>query len=179
MRSWSMDGERPEVNQRIRGFVLVTVPGALVAWSIGFEFGAFDNVSYQRVFAVFVVSTVVLLATFVAADEGTHSSAVRRLALAAPLVYVVLDALFLDESGPVSRTLGLAVVATLPYALWVAARLMGVAYFELDRRTQVAVVLTIAVIGACGLYVGANNDRFVTCRDFERSGDYLPENCNR
>ena len=56
---------------------------------------------------------------------------------------------------------------------------MGVAYFELGRRTQAAVVLTIAVIGACGLYVGANNDRFVTCRDFERSGDYQPENCNR
>ena len=82
----------------------------------------FDNVSYRALFSVFVVSTVVFVATFVAADEGTHSSAVRRLALAAPLAYVVLDALFLDESGAVSRALGLAVVATLVHALWVAAR---------------------------------------------------------
>ena len=54
---------------------------------------------------------------------------------------------------------------------------MGVAYFELSRRDQIAVVVSIVVIGAGGLYVGANHDRFVTCSDFERAGDYLPENC--
>ena len=177
MRSWSMEVDATDANQRIRSFVLVTVPGALVAWHIGFEIGAFDTVAYQRVFSVFVVSRVVLLASFVAAADGTHSSAVRRFALATPLLYLVVDLLFLDESPIVSKVLGIAVIATLPYALWVAARLMGVAYFELSRRDQIAVVVSIVVIGAGGLYVGANHDRFVTCSDFERAGDYLPENC--
>ncbi len=52
-----------------RTFMLVTVAGALAGWDIGFEYGAFDTISYRRVFAVFVVSTVVLAATFVADDD--------------------------------------------------------------------------------------------------------------
>ena len=44
-----------------RMFLVVTIAASLVAWDIGFDFGAFETVSYRRIFAVFVVSTVVLI----------------------------------------------------------------------------------------------------------------------
>jgi hypothetical protein len=30
-----------------------------------------------------------------------------------------------------------------------------------------------------GWYVGDGHERFLTCRDFERAGEYVPGNCER
>ena len=54
---------------------------------------------------------------------------------------------------------------------------MGFEFFALARRDQISVLLLVAMLGIFGWYVGQNNDRFVTCRDFIRMGDYVPENC--
>ncbi len=61
-------GQRSD--SRVRTFVVVPMPAALVAWQIGFEFGAFGVITYGRVFAVFVLSTVIFVATFIAPDRG-------------------------------------------------------------------------------------------------------------
>jgi hypothetical protein len=55
---------------RVKTFAVVVAPAALAAWQVGFELGAFDVISYRRIFAVYVVSTVVLIATFIASDSG-------------------------------------------------------------------------------------------------------------
>mgnify|MGYP006945867742 CR=1 FL=1 len=167
----------PDAAERVRVFVLVAAPSALVAWQIGFELGAFDVLNYSRVFAVFVVATVVLLATFIAPNSGFASSPVSRLILALPLIYLVADALFLTEEPWVAIVLALAVLGSFPYAIWVAVRLMGFQFFTLTRREQIGTVLAVIVIGTLGWYVGETNDRYLVCRDFERVGDYQPDNC--
>ena len=159
--------------------MLIAAPGAFVAWQIGFEFGAFDVVAYERVFGVFVLATVVLVTTFVAPVNGFAGSVWSRLILASPLAYLVLDAVILTDLPSISGVIGAIVLLSFPYVLWVGARLMGFEFFKLAFREQTIAVLTVVMIGLAGLYVGSHNDRFVTCRDFERMGDYQPQNCAR
>jgi hypothetical protein len=157
--------------------VLVTTPMALVAWQVGFELGAFDVIAYRRIFAVFVVSIVVLIATFMAPDRGFASSWWSRLILSLPLVYLLADVTKLTDSTLVANLLGGAILLTFPYVAWVGARLMGFNFFALARRDRVAAVVAVVILGILGWYVGSNNNRFVTCRDFVRMGDYVPTNC--
>jgi len=167
----------PAPDPKVRTFVLVSAPAALAAWQVGFELGAFDVISYRRIFAVFVVSAVVLVATFIAPDSGFATSQRSRLILSLPLLYLAADITLLTESTLVVNLLGGAVLLTLPYVVWVAARLMGFEFFTLDRVEQLAVAGLVLMIGLLGWYVGAKNDRFLTCRDFERMGDFEPANC--
>lgn len=157
--------------------MLVTIAGSLVAWDIGFEFGAFDTISYRRIFAVFVVSTVVLLGTIIADDDTLATSGWSRAILALPLLYILADLLFLTAAQVVVDAFTLAILLTFPWALWVTARLLDTDFFTLTPRHRNIAVGTILVIGLAGMYVGAANDRFLTCADFERIGDFQPDNC--
>ncbi|MGA9278954.1 hypothetical protein [Ilumatobacter sp.] len=157
-------------------FVVAAIPGALIAWGVGFELGAFDVVSYQRTFSIFVVCTVVFVATFVLPD-GLASSWWSRLILALPFLYIVSDALLLTDSATVSNVLTAALILTLPYAVWVIARLLGRDLFALSRREQAVTFAVVVLVGLAGFYVGTANERFLTCRDFERAGDFVPQGC--
>ena len=44
---------------------------------------------------------------------------------------------------------------------------------------ELAAAATVLCIAGAGWYVGNQNDRFLTCDDFERSGDFQPDNCLR
>jgi len=165
------------VESRVRTFVLVSTPAAVAAWQVGFEFGAFDVIAYRRVFAVFIVSTVVLIATFIAPDSGFATTAWSRLILSLPLVYIAADITLLTKSTLVSNLLSAAILLTSPYVVWVAVRLMGFEFFALARREQVVAIVLVVTIGVLGWYVGHNNNHFLTCRDFVRMGDFQPENC--
>ena len=155
----------------------MSTPAALAAWQVGFEFGAFEVIAYRRVFAVFVVSAVVFIATFIAPDSGFATTAWSRLILSLPLIYVAADIVLLTESKLLSNLLSAAILLTSPYVVWVAARLMGFEFFAFTRRAQVAAIVLVVTIGVVGWYVGHNNHHFMTCRDFVRMGDFRPENC--
>ncbi len=162
-----------------RRFVVAAIPSALISWNVGFELGAFDIVSYHRLHSIFVVCIVVLIATFVWPTAGFATSWSSRVILALPAVYIVADALLLTDSVLVANVLTTAIVLTLPYAAWVVTRIVGSDVLSLSRREQVATVAVVAAVGLMGLYVGIENDRFLTCRDFERMGEYLPDDCSR
>ncbi|MCP3933749.1 MAG: hypothetical protein GY708_00100 [Actinomycetia bacterium] len=160
-----------------RTFVVITIAGALVAWDIGFEYGAFDTISYRRVLTVFVVSTVVLIATIVKDDDTFATSILSRIVLGLPLAYLIADLTFLTTSQTVVDILGIAIIASFPYTLYVIARLLDQDYFTLPHRERLIAAIVVAALGLAGFYVGTANDRFLTCTDFERTGDYQPANC--
>ena len=120
-----------------------------------------------------------LVATFVWPTPGSTTSWWSRTILALPAIYIAADALFLTESVVVANVLAIALVLTLPYASWVVAQMIGSDLFSLARREQLATVGVALAIGLMGFYVGVENDHFVSCRDFERMGDYVPDDCAR
>jgi hypothetical protein len=166
-----------ETTSTTRTFMLVTIAGSLAAWEIGFDLGAFETISYRRVFTVFIISTVVLLTTLVRNDETRATSPMSRCILGLPLIYLVAEMTFLTVSQTVVDILNLAIILTFPWTLYVIARLVDRDYFTLPRREQAIAVIAVLLSGLSGLYVGTANDRFLSCDDFERSGDFQPDNC--
>ncbi len=160
-----------------RRFMFVTIAGALIAWEIGFEFGAFDTISYRRIFAVFVVSTVVLLATIVANDDTFATSNVSRLILGLPFLYLLADVAFLTSVEVIARVLQVAILVSFPYAVYVIARLIDRDFFTLPRWERTISAVAVVTIGLIGFYVGEEHPRFLACEDFERIGDYVPSDC--
>lgn len=171
------DAEHESQASITRTFMVITVTGALVSWDIGFEYGAFDTISYRRIFTVFVVSTVVLIATIVRNDETFATSTISRIVLGLPLAYLIADVTFLTVSQAVVDLFGLAILFTFPYTLYVIARLLDRDYFSLPTRERAVAGAVVLLLGFAGLYVGSANDRFLNCGDFERVGDYQPDNC--
>jgi hypothetical protein len=168
----------PAAANQARTFVLVVIPGALVAWDMGFELGAFETFSYKRAFALFVVSVAVVAATFIADDDTYATSYWSRAILSMPALFLVADFLVEDRSANLALLFTLTLLVVFPYALWVVARLINIEFFALTNRNRAIACVMIAVVGLLGLYVGSRNDRFLFCSDFERIGDYQPKNCD-
>jgi hypothetical protein len=158
-----------------RTFLLILIGGALTAWEIGFELGAFDTVLYRRLFAVFVMSTAALVASVANENDENRVPLLGKCVLALPLLMVLVD-ITIDEDQ-LTRALYWIVAATSPYPIYVIAKLLGGDFFGLTRRLQIIAVVTIIGIGGVGWYMGYANDHFVTCEDFERAGEYQPSNC--
>ncbi|MEZ5381507.1 MAG: hypothetical protein R2754_06885 [Microthrixaceae bacterium] len=168
----------PASANQARTFLLVVIPGALVAWDMGFELGAFETFSYKRAFAVFVVSVAVVAATFIADDDTYATSYWSRAILSLPALFLIADFLVEDPSGDLALLFTLTLLAVFPYALWVVAHLIHIEFFALTTRNRAIACVMITVVGLLGLYVGARNYRFLFCSDFERIGDYQPSNCD-
>ena len=158
-------------------FLLVTVGGSLFAIDVGYDLGAFETVNYRRIFPIFVVSTVALIASFVTDGPEVTDARRTRLILALPALYLLADVLQFTDARPVYLTFAIAIVATLPFTLYVVARMADLDFFHLTRRLQVVAAVTLAAMFLAGLYVGTNHPRFFECADFELAGDYVPENC--
>ena len=111
------------------------------------------------------------------AARRASTSAVSRSILALPTVFLVADFLVDDNSQTFAVLFAVTLLCVFPYTLWVVAQLINIEFFALTRRNQAISCLVIAVVGLLGLSVGARNDRFVYCSEFERIGDFQPTNC--
>ncbi|MEM9202133.1 MAG: hypothetical protein AAGC53_10750 [Actinomycetota bacterium] len=158
-------------------FLLVTVGGSLVAIDIGYDFGAFGTINYRRIFPIFVISTVALIASFVTDGPEVTDAKRTRAILALPALYLLADMVQVTDAEPVYIGFVIVIVATLPFTLYIVARMANLDFFQLNRRLQFIAAVTLVAMLLAGLYVGANHPRFFECADFELAGDYVPENC--
>jgi hypothetical protein len=71
-----------------------------------------------------------------------------------------------------------AYAVCFPYVIYMA---VSVAYPDLLRITELAPRIVIGAIVAglvmAGFIAGRNHMHFLTCEDFEISGNFVPENC--
>ena len=158
-------------------FLLVTIGGSLVAIDVGYDLGAFETINYRRIFPIFVVSTVALLASFLTDGPEVTDAKRTRVILALPALYLVADMAQLTDQRAVYVVLAAAIVITLPFTAYIVARMVDLDFFHLPRRLQAIAAATLLAMFLAGLYVGANHPRFFECEDFELAGDYVPENC--
>jgi hypothetical protein len=167
----------------LRAFFATTLAGSLFLWQIAFALGAYHTVFYSRLFAIVVVSTVMLLGSIVV----RHTVKVRwwtRPALALPLVWLISrwlwplgrgtrPAQFLDDI-----LVGLT-VASVPLTILAVARVMAPEYFALGaRRLKVAAVIIMAIVFVGGVLTGQYNYRVTDCEQYILAGDDEPANCH-
>ena len=169
-----------EASPSDRATLLIAVGSATVAFMLGFNYGAFGVIFFEQVFTVWVVSTIVFVAS-VFTKLGPNSWP-RRLVLLVPSLWLVIS--WLSNNTDLQRIDDFAVIFTLivtfvslPFVGWILITTINSDFADLERGSKIAVVAAVGVFLAIGLFLGARNDLILQCDDFKVSGNDLPANC--
>ncbi|MEM7337141.1 MAG: hypothetical protein AAF467_00765 [Actinomycetota bacterium] len=173
----SADGDEQTQAREARVFVVLAIGGGFPAWDLGFDLGAFDNVDHRRYWAIWVLCTVALAASYLFRKTDFGQIGQWRWVLAVPSLWLIIDLAYLEENTVLTSGLLVLSAFTVPLALVLLARLLVGDFFRLSSTTQLALGALLVGIFAVGLYVGSNHPRFLTCDDFARAGDFVPEGC--
>lgn len=169
-----------ETNAADRASLLIAVATASGAFIIGFNFGAFDVVFFDALLSIWVVATIVLVASFI--TNLPPRNWFGRLVLLIPSIWVIL-AWIADPAGEDAASDALYVftlvvtLVTLPVIAWILVAAINPDFLELPRPNRVAIVAALLVFALAGFTMGTRNDVFLNCDDFKVSGNDLPDNC--
>lgn len=163
-----------------RATLLVTVASATVAFMLGFNVGAFGVIFFDQLLLVWVIATIVLVASII--SDLPPNTWPRRLILLLPSLWVL--AAWVDSAQDVPEgdrivfflTLGVTAVA-LPFVAWILVTAINTDFEELPRSNKLLVIAAVGIAIVVGFGVGARNDFILTCEDFKISGNDLPANC--
>lgn len=169
-----------DVTPSDRATLLITVASATVAFTLGFNFGAFGVVFFDQLLTVWVIATVVFVASLVSSIPPQTWP--RRLILLAPTLWVVaawVDNTFGTKTYErIAFTLTVGVtIFVLPMVAWIIVTVINTDFANLPRNRKGVVVASVAFFIFIGFVIGARNDMFLNCGDFRISGNDLPANC--
>jgi ABC-type uncharacterized transport system permease subunit len=164
-----------------RATLLITAGSATVAFSVGFNLGAFGVIFFGQLLAIWVVATVVLMASLV--SDLPPDTWPRRLVLLVPTLWIF--AAWIDSNYSFDRSerfvFALTVVLTLvvlPAVAWVLITVINTDFERLPGRNKGIVIATVGLFIIIGFAFGARNDMFLDCEDFKISGNDIPTNCS-
>jgi len=169
-----------EASSADRATLLIAAGSASVAFMVGFNYGAFGVVFFEQVFTVWVISTIVFVASvFTRLEPNTWP---KRLILLVPSLWMVIS--WLSNNTDLARiddtALFFSIVVSfvsLPFVGWILITTINSDFSELARGNKAAVMAAVAVFLLLGLFLGARNDLVLDCDDFKVSGNDLPANC--
>ncbi len=179
-----------EKEAETRAFMLSSIAIATTVFSIAFFYGVFGTIFFENLFYVWVASTVAMVASlFVPPVDGLPALVSWRGRFVLLLPSLLMAWLFFSDNpsldiattGWFEWALALIVVGlSLPYLLLV---LIIVAIPDVEQLKQPK--LKAVILGIClatvvaGYVIGTHHYRFITCHDFEVSGNFLPDNCHK
>ncbi|MGI9643482.1 MAG: hypothetical protein ACR2N9_11975 [Acidimicrobiia bacterium] len=165
-----------------RATLLIAVGSASIAFMVGFNYGAFGVIFFEQVFTVWVISTIVFVASVFTRIEPNDWP--KRLVLLMPSLWMVIS--WLSNNTKLARIDEAALIFTvivtlvaLPFVGWILITTINSDFANLARGNKIAVVAAVGVFLAIGLFLGARNDLVLDCDDFKVSGNDLPTNCVR
>ncbi len=171
-------------DRRFQVYLLVAVALGLQTWDITFNLGVYGTVFFDKIFAIWVISTTTLLAYWLLDDSKPRIQWYVQIALITPSIMMIMTALDASASAdPMVETLFVigylsGFILSLPITLYVVLLVTLPDIIKVRSPKMIGgligIILTIAVIG---YVVGMNHYFFLTCWDFEISGNYVPDNC--
>lgn len=178
----------PMSAEESRAFVLSSIAISTGLFSIAFYYGVFGTIFFDHLFYVWVASTVALIASLFVPPVDALPAFISwrgRFVLILPTAFLIWlyfndgAKMNVGSGGWVDWVLALAIMGlTLPYLIFV---LVLVAVPDVERLTHPVLrpaILAIAImVVLSGYAIGRNHDHFITCFDFEVSGNYVPNNC--
>ncbi|MEB3323635.1 MAG: hypothetical protein VKI81_12500 [Synechococcaceae cyanobacterium] len=174
----------PSAVGRYGPFAIAVVTISLVVFPIAFNLGAFGQVFYEDVFRFVVAATAGLGVSLLAEPYTGRRRLLTNLALGAPALWLLLATLLTGSvadaaSNPVLGTTALVVgVVSIPTVLRMLIDMFVPGFRSYtDTRLLFGGLATVVIIAVAGFFIGANNDRFLTCDDFKVAGSDQPENC--
>lgn len=163
-----------------RATLLIIAGSAIVAFNVGFNLGAFGVVFFDQLLAVWVIASVVMVASIV--SKLPPRTWPRRLVLFIPTLWLI--AAWIDNRYSFNSderiVFALTVTVTifvLPVVAWILITAVNADFAELPGRKKGIVIGITGLFLIIGLGFGARNDLLFNCGDFKISGNDLPANC--
>ncbi|MGW4689496.1 hypothetical protein ACWEPM_32020 [Streptomyces sp. NPDC004244] len=168
----------PEIDPALRATATASVGGTLVIWWPAFTLGAYNAIFFDNVLALWAVATTVLFSGALLRSRGALPRG-GWIALAMPSAWIVLAVVapkshgfpYLHYSEAVLTLVGAPVLA------WLLTRILVPDYAALPLLQRLGAVGVTIVIGVLAYLLGQFNDLFLTCADFEVSGNNAPAGC--
>ncbi|MGO1508437.1 MAG: hypothetical protein ACTHZW_09885 [Microbacteriaceae bacterium] len=165
-----------------RGFSVVLIGMSVAVWWPAFTLGAWGELFFDQLLTVWVIATVGLV--IVAAHPGERRRRWPRIwALSIPTLWLVLA--FIDQNTSADLVsimvtlLGLLVgIIGVPFTVWTLIGLMWPDLFsQLRTRARVGVFSVVIAVAVVSFVLGTVQEHFLTCADFEVSGNSRPPGC--
>ena len=167
--------------QGSRAFALVLVGMSAAVWWPAFTLGAWGVLFFDQLLTVWVVATTALVVVLV--RRRARRRWLRVVALAVPSLWLAL-AFFDDTDSAGAYSVLVDIVGAfvgvlgIPFTLWTLVGVLWPELFtDLRRRARVGVVVTVVLVAVASVLLGALQDRFLTCQDFDISGNSRPPGC--
>ena len=167
-------------------FVLAAIAMSTASWEITFNLGVYNTIFFEHGFTIWVASTAAFLASlFVSRPNNEPLLSWRgRFVMLIPTAWLFM-VLISEPTAQDQATSGIVfwvtiavVLIALPYVLYVIVLVITPDLVDLkDRRLSLALGGIVLFIGVTGYSVGAKNELFLTCYDFQVSGNELPARC--
>ena len=174
------------IDPGVRAFILITVAIAYPAWDVGFEIGAFGRLFYEKVFLAWSISTALFFVLLLVPREKLEVPRLAWFATLVPSLWLVLalairvapDVKLLGQALTVTGFI--AYLACFPYVIYMAVSVAYPDLLQITRRApRIAMSAIILGLVLAGFVAGRNHAHFLTCEDFEISGNFVPENCTQ
>jgi hypothetical protein len=177
--------EKLRREKRVRTLVVGAVGISIPIADVAFNLGAYGAVFYGRMITLWAVTTTTTLCLIALGGEQRRIGRVGLALMTIPTLAIAaqFSANQLLTETPVLRAVFVAVflaamVLAFPYTLYVVASIIDEDLLDLgDLRTKVALIIIAVVVGGTSFLVGVEQRFFLTCDDFEVSGNHVPADC--
>lgn len=172
----------PSEDIELRTLIVSALGLSIPIWNIAFNLGVHGTIFYDRLQALWVAATVVLLAVVLTGKRGVIFGRYGTLALLSPTFWFIFNALTpqVDITWYEELVWFIALTmfaVTIPYILYVIFQLIETDAISLPPRYRNYLTTIVIFVALAGLTVGMLNSYFVSCDQFRVAGDAVPADC--
>lgn len=155
---------------------------AAIAWWPAFTLGAWGEIFFDDILALWAASTAAFVFVLVE-RKPVGGKLVRAFLLLLPSLWVALNFVIGDDSRDIALVIMdlvgiLAVLIGIPFTLWVLVRIVWPDFgAETRRSTKWLITLVVLGVAIASFVLGLNQSKFLTCEDFAISGNSEPPGC--
>ncbi|WP_406471933.1 hypothetical protein [Streptomyces sp. NBC_01615] len=164
-----------EIDSTLRATATATAGGTLVIWWPAFTLGAYNAVFFDNVLTLWAVATAVLLSGAVLHRRGSMPWG-GWVGLSLPFLWIVLAAVAPPSHGfpYLHYAEALLTLVGAPMLAWLLSRILVPDYAALPVFQRLGAVAATIVVGVLTFLLGKFNYLFLTCADFDVSGNNSP-----
>lgn len=161
---------------------VIMVGMAAIAWWPAFTLGAWGEIFFDDILALWAASVAALVFVLVE-RRRLRGRLARALVLLLPSVWLALS--FAAHERVTDLGVALldlaafaAVLVGIPFTLWVLVQIVWPDFAaRTPRRSKWLIVGVVGAIVIGSFVLGVNQARFLTCEDFTISGNVAPDGC--
>ncbi|MFE9097970.1 hypothetical protein [Streptomyces sp. NPDC007264] len=167
----------PEINPALHATATAAAGGTLVIWWPAFTLGAYRAVFFDDVMTLWAVATAVLFSG-VLLHRKVAVPWSGWIVLVVPSLWIVLAMVTPRSYGAYLHYLMVGITMLgAPTLTWLLSKILLTDYAHLPTSQRLAAVGVTVAVGVLAYLLGRFNYLFLTCADFDVSGNNTPPGC--